>query len=77
MPRPKNIIRPVNLKTSLPEDLRTWLDIHLWSDVECRVPMGAYQRLIVNLLRKYREEVEGRSHGNVTRTDSQDSNLAR
>lgn len=74
MPRPKNIIRPIHLKTSLPEDLRTWLDLHLWSEVECRVPMGAYQRLIVQLLRDYRERVEGRS--NVTRTDREDSKLA-
>lgn len=77
MPRPKNIIRPVNLKTSLPEDLRTWLDIHLWSETELRVPHGAYQRLIVHLLREYRERIEGRSHANDTRVDSQDSTLAR
>jgi len=59
MPRPPNIIRPVHLKTSLPEDLRTWLDLHLWSDAELRVPHGAYQRLIVQLLREYRDRIEG------------------
>lgn len=77
MPRPPNIIRPVHLKTSFPEDLRAWLDIHLWSEVECRVPHGAYQRLIVRLLRKYKEEVElaerlereGRSNVTDTRVD--------
>jgi hypothetical protein len=59
VPRPPNIIRPVHLKTSLPEDLRAWLDLHLWSDTEMRVPHGAYQRLIVQLLREYMERVEG------------------
>lgn len=77
MPRPKNIMRPVHLKTSLPEDLRTRLDLHLWSEVECRVPMGAYQRLIVQLLREYLDRTEGRSHVTDTRVDNKDSELAR
>jgi hypothetical protein len=58
VPRPPNIIRPVHLKTSLPEDLRAWLDLHLWSTTEMRVPHGAYQRLIIHLLTEYKEKVE-------------------
>ena len=58
MPRPPNIVRPTALKTSVPEDLRVWLDLHLWSNSEMRVPHGAYQRLIVSLLRDYREKIE-------------------
>jgi len=58
MPRPPNIQRPVHLKTSFPEDLRTWLDLHLWSETEQRVPRGAYQRLIVQLIREYKDRIE-------------------
>ena len=58
MTRPPNIIRPSHLKTSLPEDLRAWLDLHLWSDTELRVPHGAYQKLIVRLLLEYRKRIE-------------------
>lgn len=58
MPRPANIMRPVHLKTSLPEDLRARLDLHLWSESEGRVPMGAYQRLIVRLLTQYLDQVD-------------------
>lgn len=58
MPRPANIIRPSHLKTSLPEDLRARLDLHLWSASEGRVPMGAYQQLIVMLLTQYLDRVE-------------------
>lgn len=68
MPRPPNIIRPIHLKTSLPEDLRARLDLHLWSEVECRVPMGAYQKLIVQLLREYLDRVEGKIYEPESRT---------
>jgi hypothetical protein len=53
MPRPPNIIPPTHLRTSLPQDLRARLDLHLWSDSEGRVPVGAYQRLLVALLSDY------------------------
>lgn len=55
MPKPLAILRPSRLETSLPEDLRARLDLHLFSEVEGRVPQGAYQRLIVSLLRDYLE----------------------
>lgn len=53
MPRQPNIIPPTQLRTSLPADLRARLDLHLWSDSEGRVPVGAYQRLLVALLSDY------------------------
>jgi len=62
VPRPANIIRSTKLNLCLPEDIRAWLDIHLWSDAELRVPLGSYQRLILSLLRKYRDEIEGRKN---------------
>jgi hypothetical protein len=60
MPRPPDIIRPTQLRTSIPMDLRAWLDLHLWSDSELRVPHGAYQKLIVRLIREYKDSVEGK-----------------
>lgn len=61
MPRPPNILRPSRLTIALPEDLRAWLDLHLWSDSQLRVPQGAYSNLIIMLLRNYRKEIEDAS----------------
>ena len=58
MPRPPNIQRPIRTETSLPEDIRTRLELLLWSEVENRVPQGAMQRVIVGLLREYLDQVE-------------------
>ena len=61
MARPPNIIRPTQLELKLPEDLRGWLDVHLWSDSQQRVPQGAYKNLFVKLLLEYKEKVERQS----------------
>ena len=53
MPRPRNIVRPSALNVHLPEDIRTKLDLHLFSPLEGRVPMGAYQRFFTQLLTDY------------------------
>jgi hypothetical protein len=58
MARQRNIIPPVHLTTSLPQDLRARLDLHLWSKTEGRVPFGAYQRLLIALLTDYLNRVE-------------------
>lgn len=58
MPRPPNIIPPSRINLGIPQDLHAWLKLHLWSDVEQRVPHSAYQNLITQLLREYREKVE-------------------
>lgn len=58
MPRQPNIIPPSHLKTSLPQDLRARLDIHLWDDSQGRVPVGAYQRLLIMLLSDYLNRVD-------------------
>lgn len=50
MPRHPDILRPTRLETSLPEDLRARLDLHLYSELEGKVPKGAYQKLIIQLL---------------------------
>jgi hypothetical protein len=46
MPRPPDILRPVSLHTSIPEDLHAKLTLYLYSESEQRVPKGAYQKFI-------------------------------
>ena len=46
MSRPPDILRPVRLHTTLPEDLHAKLTLYLFSESEQRVPKGAYQRFI-------------------------------
>jgi hypothetical protein len=53
MSRPANIRRPVRLHTTLPEDIRAKLDLYLYSSVEGRVPVGAYQRFIIERIRDF------------------------
>lgn len=55
MPAPKNIIPSASLHLHIPEDLKARLDLELFSEVEGRVPKGAYQRLVVSLLRRHFE----------------------
>jgi hypothetical protein len=51
--RPPSIIRPVRLSTTLPEDIRARLDLYLYSEVEGRVPLGAYQKFIIERIREF------------------------
>lgn len=53
MSRPPNIHRPVKLTTTIPEDIRGQLDLHLWSDVEGRIPQGAYQTFLCDRIREF------------------------
>lgn len=53
--RPPNIMRPVQLTTTLPEDLRAKLDLHLYSTVEGRVPHGAYSKFLAERIREFFE----------------------
>lgn len=43
-----NVLRPITLHTSLPEDLHGRLSAYLFSPSENRVPKGAYQRFIID-----------------------------
>lgn len=51
--RQPDVIRPIKLTTTLPEDVRAKLDLHLWSDLEARVPKGAYQRFFIDRIRDF------------------------
>ena len=48
-----NILRPIKLTTTLPEDVYARLTTYLYSEVEGRVPKGAYQRFIVERTREF------------------------
>jgi hypothetical protein len=52
MPRPKKIVRPVEKRISLPEDLVAQVELKLWSELEGKVPFGAWQEYLVRLIRK-------------------------
>lgn len=53
VPRRPDTDRPVRLTTSLPESVRAPLDIFLWSEVENRVPKGAYQTFIIERIQEF------------------------
>lgn len=46
MPRHKQIIRPVQRRLLLPEDLSAQIDLTLYSPLEGKVPYGAFPRFI-------------------------------
>lgn len=74
MPRPANIVRPIKLTLSIPEDIRAWLEVHLWSPAEGRVPHGAYTKLIQELLAEYKRSREN-THAPVPGNASEDSRM--
>lgn len=51
MARPRKAIRPVEKTVSLPEDLVAKVDLELFSEVEGKVPFGAWQRYLEALIR--------------------------
>lgn len=53
MPRAPNTIRPTFLHLGLPEDIRAKLDLVLHSEVEGRVPKGAYQRFFLDRISEF------------------------
>lgn len=53
MPRPPNLIPTSKLRVAIQQPLRDRLDAMLWSDLECRVPVGAYQKWIEGRLIEY------------------------
>jgi len=60
MPRPRKAIRPVEKNISLPEDLVAQVDLELFSEVEGKVPFGAWQRLLERLSRGHLARRGGR-----------------
>lgn len=58
MARKPNLERSIALRLQLPESVRTRLDILLFSEIEGRVPRGAYQSFFIGLLTKHFEELK-------------------
>jgi hypothetical protein len=51
MARRKAITRPIEKNISLPEDLVAQVDLMLFSDLEGKVPFGAWKRYVEKLIR--------------------------
>jgi len=58
MPKPANLIPSKQLNVALPLPLFTQLSLALTSDLEGRVPHGAYSRFLQDLLRAHFERAE-------------------
>lgn len=50
MPRPLKIDRPVRKHVSLPSSIVAQIELMLYSDVEGRVPQGAWQAYLTDLI---------------------------
>lgn len=61
MPRPKRAIRPVEKSLSLPEDIIARVELMLWSELEERVPHGAFSRYVEKLIREDLKNREGKA----------------
>lgn len=53
MPRKPNIDRPVPLEISLPESIHTRLMLHLFSELEGRVPKGSYSNFFIERIQEF------------------------
>lgn len=60
MARPKKTIRTVYKNIGLPEDLAAKMELHLYSEVEGRIPFGAQQEFLTKLLQDFFEPKLGR-----------------
>ena len=58
MPKPPNLIPSKQLNVALPLPVFTRLMLHLNSDLEGRVPHGAWSRFLVELLRQHFDQAE-------------------
>ena len=52
MGRPRKAIRPVEKNISLPEDIVARVELELYSELEGKVPFGAWQRYLEGLIRE-------------------------
>ncbi len=55
MPRPFSLDRPTRLELKLPTSIRARVDLHLHSDLEGRVPAGAYQSFFIERIKEFFE----------------------
>ena len=53
MPRPPRIDRPVEKNISLPTSLVAKVELELYSELEGKVPFGAWQKFLIGLIEDY------------------------
>lgn len=53
MPARRNIIPSDRVEVWLPEDIMARLKLHLYSEVEGKIPKGAYQRFFIERLNEF------------------------
>jgi threonine synthase len=53
MPRPKQTVPSATRNIALPQPLADKLDLELYSELEGRIPTGAYKSFFSNLLEQY------------------------
>ena len=58
MPRRPNVIPSYKLTLQVPQDLKSRLDLLLWSPAENRVPHGAYASFFATLLKSRLDQIE-------------------
>lgn len=58
MPRPKNVIPTVEKTVSLPEDLVVAVDLELFSELEGKVPFGAWKAFLTRLVKDHLRKQE-------------------
>lgn len=53
MGRPAAVIPSARIEIRIPVDVKSELDIYLFSEVEGRIPYGAYSQFFENLTREF------------------------
>lgn len=51
--RPTKTIQSIQINLSIPEDLYAQVKLHLWSEVEGKVPHGAQSEFVTQLIREF------------------------
>jgi hypothetical protein len=59
--RPTKAVKPTEKYLSIPSDLATKVDLKLFSDLEGKVPYGAWSKYVEGLIRRDLEQKE-KSH---------------
>lgn len=63
MARPKKTDRPIEKNLSLPSSIVARVELELFSELEGRVPFGAWQKYIVGLIEADLAKKEGADRG--------------
>jgi len=58
MPKPKLTIRPVEKNISIPQTIAVKVDLELMSEIDGKVPHGAWAKLVTTLLEGWLEKVK-------------------